>query len=323
MSSDARPDGSFVIPFLAAAEQCQQRQWLKSERLALAPLPKVEDASMIILRFVISTLPRTYPMQRTVFLSLVLLTVSSLSAHEIKVLASNQQLGEAGGKTTVFLSWGHRLPIDDLVDSATIARYDLVAPDGKATALKLAEKSLQTNVVELKEPGVHQVAVARKYSTYTYIFDEEGQRQLKRGSKLDQGAAKIDAATKSLQCAKAMITVGKPSDKGPLAAGLPIEIIPLDGPAKWTNAATLRFQVLLEGKPLSTAEVVARPIGFKPDNAWNYATMSNRKGEFNIVASQAGTWVIKVHTQRLATGKVREEYDFESFTATLSLEVAP
>ena len=256
-------------------------------------------------------------------LLLAALFTSPVGAHEIKALASNQTVAEAGGKTTVYLSWGHRLPVDDLIDPATLARYDLVGPDGKATALKTTEASLQTNVVELKDTGLHQVAVARKTSLYTYVFDEEGKRQLKRGPKTAQGAAKIDVGTKSLQCAKAMISVGKLTDTAPSPVGLPVEIVPLDGPAKWRANTPVRFQVLLEGKPLSTAEVVARSVGFKPDNAWSYATLSNRTGEFTVTPSTPGTWVVKVHTQRLVTGKEREDYDFESFTATLSLEVAP
>lgn len=262
-------------------------------------------------------------MARLLLLTAALVVTSTLHAHEIKVLASNQAVSAAGGKTTIYLSWGHRLPVDDLVDATTLARYELVDPAGQATALKAAEKSLQTNVVELKSEGAYQVAVARKSSLYTYIVDEEGNRQLKRGGKSAQSGAKVDSATKSLQCAKAIILVGKATEKPVAPARLPIEIVPLDPPSRWTSAGTLRFRVLLEGKPLSTAEVVARPIGFKPDNAWNYATTSNREGEFTIKPSQGGTWVVKVHTRNLAPVKARDEYDFESYTATLSLEVAP
>jgi uncharacterized GH25 family protein len=254
---------------------------------------------------------------------LFLLVASSVPAHEIKALASNQAVAQAGGKTTIYLSWGHRLPVDDLVDASTLGRYDLLSPGGKTITLKAADRSLQTNVVELPETGLYQVAVVRKPSVYTYVLDEEGNRHLRRGPKSAQNGAKIDVATRSLQCAKALISVGKLSAQAPAAAGLPIEIVPLDGPAKWTSSATLRFRVLLDGKPLPSSQVVARYVGFKPDNGWCYATFSNEKGEFTVKPCQAGTWVLKVSSKRLVQGKAREEYDLESFTATLSLEVAP
>ncbi|MFO0879642.1 MAG: DUF4198 domain-containing protein [Gemmataceae bacterium] len=255
-------------------------------------------------------------------LAVVLVLIGSSSGHEIKAFVSNPNLA-AGGKTTVYLSWGHRLPVDDLVEATTLARYDLVDPTGQVKPLKTSDRSLQTNVVELQTEGTHQVVVARKSSLYTYVFDEDGTRQLKRGGKKDHAGAKIDAATKSLQCAKALVVVGKPSDKAPSPVGLPIEIVPLDGPSQWVSTNTLRFRVLVDGKPLSSVEVQARPVGSRPENAWSYATLSNKQGEFTIKPSQAGTWVVKVYTRNLAPARSRDEYDLESFTATLSLEVAP
>lgn len=256
-------------------------------------------------------------------LAAVSLFTCSLPAHEIKALASTLMVTEAGGKTTVYLSWGHRLPVDDLVDAATLERFELLDPAGKATALKAADKALQTNVVELPAAGVYQVAVARKVSLYSYVVDEDGTRQLKRGGKSAHAGANLAEATKSQQCAKALIVVGKAPEQAPAAAGLPVEIVPLDAPARWASNTALRFRVLLDGKPLTGAEVVARPVGFKPDNAWSYATASDRKGEFSLVASRAGTWVLKAQVKRLVQGKAREEHDFESYTATLTLEIAP
>jgi uncharacterized GH25 family protein len=239
------------------------------------------------------------------------------------VLASNQAVAEAGGKTTVYLSWGHRLPVDDLVDTATLERYDLVSPAGQSAALKSSDRSMQANVVELKDAGVYQVAVSRKPSLITYVLDGEGKPQMKRGPKSDHAKDKIDSSMKSLQFAKALIVVGKPSGEPPAPLGQAAEIVPLDGPAKWSSGAALRFRVLIDGKPLPSTEVVARYVGFKPDNAWNYATTSDRKGEFSVKPSQAGTWVLKVRARRPAPAKARDQYDTESYTATLSLDVHP
>lgn len=258
-----------------------------------------------------------------VVLLMGLLPNFAAQAHDIKVLASRWYLPEGEAKTTIYLSWGHRLPVDDLIDASSLIRYDLVGPKGGTTPLAKADVSLQTNVMVLKEPGVHQAIVDRKSSIYTYVFDSEGTRQLKRGPKSAITEGKIDTASRYQQCAKALIVLGKPSDEAPKAIGQTFEIVPLDGPSKWTKNSAIRFRVLLEGKPVSAAEVTARYVGFRPDDAWGYATTSNRSGEFEIRPNHPGTWVTRVHVQRLTQGKLREEYDFDSFTATLSFEVRP
>ncbi len=262
-------------------------------------------------------------MFRLVCWCVVVFAAATASAHEIKVLVSRPVLPDGGGKTTVYLSWGHRQPVDELVDAAPLERYDVIAPGGKVTALKKEGVSLQANAVEVTGAGVHTAVVVRKPSVFTYVIDEDGERQFKRGAKSEHSGAKIDSAVRSVQTGAALIVVGKPGDAAPKAVGLPVEIVPLDGPNKWVANADVRFQLLIDGKPVSGADVSARPVGFKPDDAWSYATHSGSKGEFAIRPNTAGTWVVKAAVKQLTNGKTRDEYDYESFVTTLSLEVLP
>ena len=255
--------------------------------------------------------------------SLLFLLPSSSSAHEIKALASQLAVEKSGTKTTIYLSWGHRLPIDDLIDGTTLERYDLLTPSGAVAPLKRGDLSLQTNVVELKDAGTYQVLVGRKAGIYTYVLDEDGSRVLKRGPKTAVKEGQIDYALRSQQYAKALIVVGAPSAEPIKAAGLPVELVPLDAPSAWKNGATLRYRVMLHGKPLSAAEVTARYVGFKPDNGWCYATTTNRDGEVCVRPCQGGIWVLKVNSRLLARDAAREQYDFDSYTATLTLEIQP
>lgn len=258
------------------------------------------------------------------FAALILMMISSqATGHEIKVLASSYFLKDAGDKTTVYLSWGHRVPVDDLIDGSTIERYDVVSPGNSTSKLTLAELSLQANVVVLEKPGLHQAVVSRKPSAYTYVIDEHGNRVFKRGPKSAVASGKIDYAARSFQTAKAMIVVGKESKELASPLGLPIEIVPLDPIEKWRANCKNRFQILLNGKPLSSANVTARYVGFKPDNAWCYATTSNREGIVEITPSQSGTWVIKVSSKILRDEASRKDFDYDSYTSTLSLEIQP
>lgn len=246
-------------------------------------------------------------------------------AHEIKVFANQQSVPEAGGKATIFLSWGHRVPVDDLIEGSTLGRYELLGPAGEKHPLKAEGTSLQANVAELKATGVYQAVVDRKPSVFTYVYDKDGERQLKRGGKSTVTEGKIDTATRSVMCGKAIIVVGKPSEEVLKPIGQAIEIVPLDPAAKWTANTDLKFQVLIHGKPVATEFPIleARPVGFKPDNAWSFATTVGRTGEATIRPDKAGTWVLKVNVKRKASESDAKEFDSESFTGTLTFEVGP
>jgi uncharacterized GH25 family protein len=253
-------------------------------------------------------------------MGLVALLVGPSRAHDIKVFASQQAL-EKPGKTTVYLCWGHQFPVDDLIDGKSIERYDCISPSGVAQPLKTEDYSLQANVLEVKEAGVSQVVVGRRVSVFTHVIDAEGNRLLKRGPKSAVKEGKIESALRSVQCGKALIVAGAGS---PVAAvGQAIEIVPQDAPERWRDGNTLRFQVLLNGKPLPAAAVVASYVGFRPANAWCYSTTTGRDGVAAVRVSQPGTWVLRVNTREPAVAAALAEYDYTSYTATLSFEVQP
>jgi uncharacterized GH25 family protein len=244
------------------------------------------------------------------------------SAHDLKVLASRWAFDAKGGKSTIYLSWGHHLPVDDLVDAAAIERYDLLTPDGSAKPLKKTDLSLQTNVVQLDAEGVHQVIVCRKVAVFTFVVDEEGNRVMKRGPKSAVKEGAIDYSLRSQQFAKALLVAGTAKKETVKPAGLPLEIVPVEEPAKWCKG-DLHFRVLFQGKPLGEEMLTATRIGFQPADAWCYATSTNHAGEAVVRADQAGIWVLRVHVRKPARGAAREQYDYESYTSTLTLEVRP
>ena len=50
---------------------------------------------------------------------------------------------------------------------------------GQGHATKKTGVSLQTNVEELQNAGLHEIVVARKPTVYTFYFDKNGKRLLK------------------------------------------------------------------------------------------------------------------------------------------------
>ncbi len=252
---------------------------------------------------------------------LVLFFATEAFAHEVKIFTNRQTLPPGGGKAIVFLSWGHRMPVDDFIDASTINRFDIQGPVGSVKPLKTEGLSLQANSVDLSGDGIHTIVLIKKPTIYTHVIETSGERRLKRGTKKDHKNANIDQSTQYLQFAKAMILVGRASEKAPDPVGLPFEIIPVMGPSGWQSGKDISFRVLYEGKAVATAEVLARPVGFKPDEAWSYATESNKDGEFSIRPNAPGVWAIRVHHKTLAPKDERDRFDLLSKTTTLTFEV--
>lgn len=248
--------------------------------------------------------------------------VGSAGAHELKVFAS-RYLAERGEKATIYLADGHRAPVDGLVDEKAVGRYDLIAPDGVATPLRKAGASLQANEVDLEADGVYTAVTARTPGVVGIVANEDGSRSFKRGTKRELAGEKVDEAFHSEQYGKAMIVVGEPGDEAPGAVGLPVEIVPLDGPSRWKVGRDVRFRVVRNGEPVRFAPIVARSVGFKPDDAWNYATETDDAGEFALRPDRAAVWIVGVEFRRPAPAAHVEDYDSEWFASTLTFEATP
>jgi uncharacterized GH25 family protein len=256
-------------------------------------------------------------------LALLLAAAGLAQAHDLKALASQQHLSAKDGQVTVYLSWGHALPVDDLIDGATLLDYKVLSPSGKDMALKISDLSLQANSVAVEEAGIHQVIAIRKPAILTYVIDEEGNKVMKKGPKSGVTGGKVDYGFRSQQFAKALI-VKEPAGKSKVkAVGLPLEIVPLAAPEEWRKGTALAFQVLYHGKPLAGEQVLATYVGFRPNNAWCYATTTSKQGIATVLPQQAGTWVLRVQVRQPADAKVKDQYDYENLTSTLTLEILP
>ncbi len=245
-----------------------------------------------------------------------------LAAHELRVAAS-PFASTPGGQATVYLSWGHSLADDNFLDAESLERYAILSPGGVSSPLQAAGFSAQVNRVRLAEPGVYQVVAARHPAVLTFVIDAEGNRVLRRGPKSGITEGTIDIAQRSRHAAKALVVVGPPQPAAIEPAGLPVEIVPLDGPADWRAGRDVRCQVLVEGKPAAGELLLATYAGFEPEEAWCYAIATDREGTATVRPQQAGVWTLMVRSRKLTAGDTREEYDFDSYTATLTLEIRP
>ena len=256
-------------------------------------------------------------------MEIVALMCSAVEAHELKVFA-DPAAAQVGGRASVSLSWGHKTwGADLLVDAKTLDRWELFTPSFSAIPLKKEGLSLQTNTIELKQEGVYQLVASRTPAVFTIVIDNEGNRLHKAGPKPGIKEGTIDFAQRSQQFAKGLIVAGAAKADVLKPVGLPIEIVPVQAAVDWRSGRLLQFRVLFGGKPLAGEQVLASYVGFQPENAWCYATETDRQGVAAVRVGQAGTWVLVVELRKLTTGSTRDQYDFEKYTGTLTLPVQP
>jgi len=264
------------------------------------------------------------------------LTVNSF-AHDLKVMPEKGSYAQ-GDTANISISWGHKLPHDAPLDANALDRYELKAPSGTLIPLKASGLSQHAKDQSLQEEGVYQAIATRKPSIFTVVVDAEGKHRHHRGPKtsVKPEDGKIDYAALSHQYAKSLITSGKRDKQLVAAQGLPLEIVPLEAPADWRANRDLRFQVLFQGQPVTEEELVVSVIGIQPTadaqsdtdtdlGAFvNPTLLTDRQGVVTVKAGPAGTWVLRQRTkQPVAEEALRTQYDYESHTSTLVLEVLP
>jgi uncharacterized GH25 family protein len=251
----------------------------------------------------------------------VLAFSATCQAHDLKVLLSRLASGP-GSTETVYLSFGHVVPIDAQVDGASIDDYFVKTPSGSTLFLKKDGVGLHANELHVEEEGVYQAVAARKASIWCDVVDEQGNHRHHRGGRGTVTEGTVEKAVRSQMYAKALMVSGANGSALPEPLGHALEIVPLESPENWKAGRDLTFRVLLHGRPLNSEDLLATYVGFKPDKAWCFATSTDGKGEAVVRPSQAGTWILRVRSQRPAAD-TSQGYDVESYTATLVIEVRP
>lgn len=241
------------------------------------------------------------------------------AAHEIKVMFETMQV-KPGDRDVVFLSWGHRLPTDQLTRKSDLERYQLVTPGGSVRKLTLDEESDQRNTIQLDEEGCYTAEAIRAPAVMTiFRFEDRHVHFLGPKTKIRKGAT-IEDSFRSHQYAKAIVASGKAVRK-PAAVGHTLEIVPASAADEWIVGREIPFRVLFEGRPVSGKLFQARPLDFKPDDVWTWTRPTDQDGQASLTPDRAGTWLLKATVERPAAPSDREQFDADHWTATLIIEI--
>lgn len=260
-------------------------------------------------------------------LALALLVLAAgARAHTLRVISTYPGV-EPGGKSTVYLSWGHLLPVDELIRGEDVERFEVRSPSGSVTPLKVEELSLQAHALTFPDAGVHQVAALRKPSVFTRYTDASGKtvfsRQAKDELKLPAGG-KLIAAARSIQSAKTLVVVGEGVAGRPVEPlGHALEIVPDAAPAAdgYPIDKPASFRVLFQGKPLAGTTIVAVSAVRNPDGVGEVSVETDSEGRAILELDETGTWILEAHHLTDPPADQKHRFDSESYTATLAIGV--
>lgn len=190
---------------------------------------------------------------------------------------------------------------EELEDPATVKVFilDGVAPAEVAVKTNEAAKTFDGQAV-FKNPGTKMLDGRRLQQVWS--LTPEG---MKKGSKKElPGATKSNRYEKF---AKTLIVVEAPDEGYKKVLGHKLEIVPVDDPSKAKIGEDLTFQVLYDGKPLSTA-VWATYDGFtKNPNSYAYFTEADDKGLAKVKITAPGLWMVRVENKAAAGGDIDQE----------------
>jgi uncharacterized GH25 family protein len=268
-------------------------------------------------------------MRTTLFVAFAF--ASAAAAHDLHILGSKLR-GAVNDETTIYVTWSHAQPVDEVVDDGELENYLLLGPSGSRRELAKKGTGLHANAMKLEEEGVYQAVAASKAKIVSKIAGKDGAHRHAPGGKTDVAKrdpqAKVVSATKSQQFSKALIVVGK-ATKTVDASGLPFDILPLDKPSQWKAGAKLRFQVLYNDAPLDSGKIAANPIGFPlgkdgaDEERWAIEKSVGKDGVVEIAFDKPGRWLLQVERSFTPDAKHRAQFDREDYVTSLALEIQP
>ncbi len=270
----------------------------------------------------------TKTLQRATITLVLVLAFASLAQGHITRLLVTRPISQPGGKTTVYIGWGHLLPVDELVSAEDMKDYRVHTPSGSIVTLELSGRSLQAQEITLEEPGLYQVEISRKPTIFTRYTTAEGKPVFalapKNEVEIPEGA-KIEISAKSEQYAKALILCGsETSTDSPSALGQPLEIVPLTspGPKGFSPDEPVRVQVLYDGKPLAGATVYAACTTLNPDGIGELSAETDDQGQVSLELYEPGTWLLETSHRTDAPASLRESFNNLSYLHSFSIPVA-
>jgi len=232
---------------------------------------------------------------------------------------------------SVSLGWGHKTPIDDMLNSyngkVNIKEFSLTSPDLKKINLRIPASSLALEKQKTKNFDVYDYDIAlqkiafkenskegvytleaKSHETYLLKYIDKKNRSRLKFTSIDK-AKNIQSVISSLQAkrtAKSYITLGKWKKIKALKQGL--ELIPLNDLSNVKVGDLLSFDVLFYGEPItansSMEYITASSNTFGQDEKFSLLSyIVDGKAQIRVVSK--GAWIISTTHKDVVKNNVK------------------
>lgn len=232
----------------------------------------------------------------------------SAQAHDLWVTTP----AIAPGQTlTMVLGYGHAFPESGTLDAKLIAQPQIFAQGAVIQTKPVGEMKYEG--VKPLAKGSYVVSAGRKAQWYT----KSPEGSVNKPKNEVKGALKC---VRTEKFAKAIVNVGGALDDVGKPVGSALEIVPLVNPGTVAVGGDLPVKVLLNGKPLRRAEVMATFAGFTADGkAMAFYVKADKEGVAKVKLWHPGLWLVRTYHKEAY--KDQAKCDTFGQTAVLSFEL--
>ena len=257
-------------------------------------------------------------------------------AHQLWIGANAYLLTYPGPRpgpvsAQAFVTFGHRLPVDDPLDDERFGGLYLISGDGRPVRLETEPTGYRTVRLSFGSAGARWLASVNRPIFSTQVKDAAGNVAFVRAPKdaAPAGAQVVDA-TQIHGFAKTLVVV---RGQGGAAAGDPVvsrplghtlELVPLGNPAALAKGGTLPVQVLFRGRPYveEPLEIVAEHVaGAYLGAPAKWTGETDRQGRVAVPLALAGPWQVLVTVIDPVPPELKAKADQIRYRATLTFEV--
>ncbi|NLI82403.1 MAG: DUF4198 domain-containing protein [Deltaproteobacteria bacterium] len=186
----------------------------------------------------------------------LMLTAPVVHAHNLWLNPADH-FPQVGQTVDIGIGWGHKYRenrVDQEVTEDRVEEISAVDPEGVTVALERVSGSLFR--LKIQKAGVYHVAARIKPGVFTTT--PEGRKWADK-----KGVENPIKCTAFHICAKTLIIAGGGDRNLSGAVNQPLEVIPLENPAKLKKGDAFRVKVLYDGKPLPNFPVKAVYAGYE------------------------------------------------------------
>ncbi len=216
-----------------------------------------------------------------------------------------------GQNLSMVVGYGHAFPQSEVLEPAVIVQPQIFG-HGAVIQTK-AKAAMQYQSLKPLAKGSYVVTAGRKAQWYT----KSPEGSVNKPKDQVKGALKCIRTEKF---AKAVVNVGGALDDVSKPVGAPLEIVPLANPGGVQVGGELPVRVLLNGKPLAGAEVMATFAGFTPEGkAMAFYVKADKQGLAKVKLWHSGLWLVRTYHKEAY--KDPAKCDTFGQTAVLSFEL--